>query len=316
MIRWFVIFAVVLLPLCLILRDQCAQHGELRGPQDSEVTRVAPKTLIFHGTDLMRQNLLAGMAFVTPQGFPGTVPWGPMHEIGKNDLYPLDYLLHYHPVEFLKMCLERYEREIEGYSLDFYKRERIKGKLQDLERLEVHFREKPFSVYMKWLDGARLAGSALYVEGENKNKLLARGKGALGIFGVQERYVDGADAKNSGRYTIAQFGVYLGTKRTMASMLRAQERGALFVEYHGEFKVPELRYKDHDPICYKFVRKPYDPPEEEGVNELTIYIDKETWLQVGSVIRDTKGDVLAEYFFRNIQINPEFKKDQFTRAGL
>jgi outer membrane lipoprotein-sorting protein len=39
-------------------------------------------------------------------------------------------------------------------------------------------------------------------------------------------------------------------------------------------------------------------------------------LQVGSVLLDSKGQVIAEYFFRDIEINPTFDKDQFTRKAL
>jgi len=312
MIRWFWLF----LPICLILQDQRSQIAENRDLQDVVDEKVEVKQQVLEGIPLKRQLLLGSLAISPNQGFPCSLPWGPMHEIGKNDLYPVDYLLYYHPVEFLQMCVDRYEREVEGYSAEFYKREQIKGKLQPLEILDVHFREKPFSVYMKWTTGARLAASALYVKGENKNKLLARGKGILSPLGVFEKDVDAPDAKNSGRYTIDHFGIHLGTKRTIASMHKAQERGALHVEYMGEFRVPELRDKDYDPICYKFVRKPYEPPEEEDVNEMTIYIDQKTWLQVGSVLRDSKGDLIAEYFFRNIKLNPQFHKDQFTRAAL
>src|SRR5207245_1578533 len=126
----------------------------------------------------------------------------------------------------------------------------------------------------------------------NKGKLLARGANLKYLAGVWQKDVDGAEAKSNGRYTIDQFGIFLGTKRTLANMRKAKERGKLHVTYEGRQKVPQLG----DRVCYTFVRTPYDPPEEEGVNELTIYIDEENWLQVGSVLKDVHGHLIAEYF--------------------
>jgi hypothetical protein len=286
------------------------------GPQPPvEVTELQPQTRVvqpaprvLQGKELTRQELLAALAWVPGQGV-GSIPWMPLFQVGSKGLFPLEILLHYHPILFLEDCLARYENEVEGYTTTFYKQERIAGKLKPLEKLDIHFREEPFSVHMKWLEGAHLAQSVLYVEGENNGNMLAK---ARFIPIPVSRSKDGPDAKASSRYTIDQFGIYLGAKRTVTAMRDARRRGELHVRYEGLFKVPEL----NDRPCYKFVRSPYRPLEEEGVNELTIYIDQKTGMQLGSVLKDDQGELLASYFFADIQVNPEFKANQFQRSGL
>src|SRR5205814_910774 len=113
-------------------------------------------------------------------------------------------------------------------------------------------KEEPFSVYFHWLEGAGLAKKVLFIKGENNNKLLALLSGPFSLLPLQERAVDGPDAKKTGRYTIDQFGIYLGTKRTVASMKKAQEHGGLYLDYKGVINVPQLG----DRPCYTFVRKP------------------------------------------------------------
>src|SRR5207244_1422407 len=72
------------------------------------------------------------------------------------------------PVAFLEKCLERFDQEgIQGYSCVMHKQERIDGKLQPSEDVELFVRTQPYSVLMRWLHGQRKADSALYVEGEN-----------------------------------------------------------------------------------------------------------------------------------------------------
>lgn len=268
------------------------------------------------GDELLRQELLATLASLPGPGYPAALPWIPLYQVGVRDVVPLENLLHNQPVAFLESCLERYRHEVQGYSLTFLKRERIGGKLHPAvggyEVTRVHFREHPFSVHMTWLEHPRLASKVLFVEGENGGKMLARSSGRFLSALVVTRDVDGPDARQSARYTVNEFGFYLAMRRSVDAMRAAQARGALHVAYHGLVSLPEVG----DRPCDKFVRTPYEPPEEDGVNELTLYVDRETGLQVGSVLRDVEGCLIGEYFFRDITLNPTFPPDQFRRAGF
>ena len=227
-------------------------------------------------------------------------------EIGNSTVSSLENLLATQPTQFLQNCLDRYDREVHGYTVLFRKQERIRGKLQTLEKIQVEFREKPYSVVFNWKEGAGLASKVMYVEGENDNKMLAR---AIFTF---KKDPEGAEATANSHYTIKQFGMKLALERTLASMRKAEANGTLHLKYLGHVRVPEL----HDRLCYKFIRTPYDPPENHGVNELIIYIDKELELQVGSVLRDSKGELISQYFFADVHLNPEYTKEQFTAKGF
>lgn len=224
----------------------------------------------------------------------------------------VESLLRRDAPRFLQMCIERYDQQIHSYSCILQKQERIHGKLLPVEIVEAHFREQPFSVFMNWKKGAGRAQRTLYVEGENNNQLLARPAGLLASLGVFARDVNSPEIKAAGRYTITEFGMKLGTLRTLKPMLEARKRGALHIRYEGIFRVPETG----DRLCYKLVRTPYEPRDGEDLNELTIYIDVETWLQVGSVLKDSQGQLIAEYFFRSIHLNTSFETHQFSREAL
>ena len=101
-------------------------------------------------------------------------------------------------------------------------------------------------------------------------------------------------------------------ERTLASWVCAQKRGCLHIEYLGLKPIPELNNR----VCYILHRTGYDKPEHDGVTDLVAYIDKETWLHTGSVLRDAKGELIAAYFFRDVQINPSFPANIFTRQGM
>ena len=315
--RWLVVIVVAAVPVVLY-----AVYRDRGGPEDNgsarerQVETKPPAPLVLSETDRVRQDLLATLSLSPGGGFPGALPWNALREIGERGGYPLENLLHSSPVTFLEMSLDRYKREVHGYSLTFRKRERIAGKLYPAEKdkyetVEVHFREQPFSVYFNWVQEPKLAQKVLYVRGQNNGQMLARPRGPLG-FVVVSREVNSADAKASGRYTIDQFGLYLAMERSVQNMRNAEARGALHLKYDGVVTLAEIG----DRPCYKFVRKPYDPPEEDGVYEMTLYVDTETWLQVGSVLKDREGNLIAEYYFSDIRVNPEFDEKQFTRNAI
>lgn len=243
----------------------------------------------------------------------------PKVELAQAD--EMEKLAKQDPVGFLENCLRRYKRTVKGYTLTFEKQERLGGKIQPTEIIAATFRQEPFSVRFKWEKGAGLADAVAYVEGENidkvdnKNKsmMLVRPTGFLAkIKPSVQRDPNGKDAQKSSRYAITEFGLEKGTVRTWNTWKAAQEAGQLHVAYEGVVTVKEAG----DRPCYKLHRTQYAKPEEDGVSELTLYVDKETWLQVGSELKTEDGKWIARYFFRDIVLNPEFPGDAFKEAGL
>jgi len=217
------------------------------------------------------------------------------------------------PVAFLQACIRRYDREVKGYHCILHKQERLQGTLQPSETIACDFREDPFSVLMDWREGTRLAKRTLYVKGENKDNILVKPAGLLALAGVVERDPLGTDAKKSSRVPITEFGIRIGMGHALAPGEAAQKQNALHVEFLGEAKVKEAG----DRVCWKLHRKDYKKPEDiDGVADAVFYYDKETWLQVGTTLKDADGKLLGEYWFRDIQLNPDFKAGTFSREAV
>ena len=216
------------------------------------------------------------------------------------------------PIAFLEACIRRYDREVKGYTAILRKQERIDGELQRSEIIEVAFREDPFSVLMKWKEGARRATAVLYVKGENGDKLLVRPAGVFAVAGIVVRDPNGPDARKAGRYPLPEFGIKIGMQRTLTSWEKARKNKTLHIEFLGVKRVPEAG----DRPCWVLRRTGYTRPEEDGIAQLTTYIDKETWLQLGTVLKTSKGQLVGEYFFRDVKTNPDFPPGTFTRDAL
>src|SRR5262245_10061745 len=100
--------------------------------------------------------------------------------------------------------------------------------------------------------------------------------------------------------------------RALAIWKEAKADGALHVEFLDTQKVQQAG----DRPCWVLKRSKYKKPENDGVTETTLYIDKETWLQVGSIVRGEDGKLIGEYYFRDIELNPKFDDEQFQRGAL
>jgi hypothetical protein len=217
------------------------------------------------------------------------------------------------PVAQLGECLERYNQEhVNGYSLIMHKQERIGGVLQPSEDVQVHYQAKPHSVFMHWLNGARLADSVVYVEGANNGQMLVHPAGIAGrLVKVVTRDPEGEEAKQSGRYPITQFGIKEMLSRSVKSWQAAKDSGNCRIEYLGVRKLREAGER----LCY-VLRRTCNPPDPDGVAEITIYLDKETCFEIGTVLKDAEGKLLGEYIYRDINLNPTFKKNQFEASAL
>jgi hypothetical protein len=216
------------------------------------------------------------------------------------------------PIAFLEDTIRRYDRKVRGYTCTLIKEERVGGKVQPRERIACKFREKPFSVLMDWKEGIGLAKKTLYVAGENDGKLLAMPAGWRRIAGIQSRDVKSADAMKTSRFPITEFGLKKGVVAALVPWKNAKKRGDLKVIYGGLKRLPELNKRP----CWEMKRVGYPKPEDDGVTEATFYFDMENWLMIGTVLRGEEGQLIAKYYFNDVELNPEFDEDTFTRKAL
>jgi hypothetical protein len=216
----------------------------------------------------------------------------------------VESLIKSDPIAFLRDALIRYRKEVHGYYCTLQKQERIKGKLGPGEVIGVAFREQPFSALLHWqTPPLGMADRALYVDGQNGGKALARGK-ILHIVHHRDPY--SADATNASRYALPEFGIAKGTERTLTAWEHAAARGALKFEYLGIRPLPEAGGVP----CY-VLRRTCEPPEDDGVATVDVSFDTVHWLQVGNVLTTAGRELVAAYYFRDLNLNPAFPPDQF-----
>ncbi len=246
----------------------------------------------------------------------------------------LEELARTDPVALLDVCRRR-AAQLHGYKAMLVKRERVHGKLFDEEVIRTWVRAEPYSVLMIWDKGAHeTLGTAtegtLYVAGENNGKIKVWRPSARFL----PKFLDihptdpHSPARSQSRYAITEGGLLHAPERTYRAWSDVKARGRLHTSYEGKRKVDEVGGR----ACYVITRTsdpptidPFlmteEPPDPKGrvadtSKTVTLMIDAETLLQVGSRITNPAGELVGEYYFKGVELNPHFAADQFKPSAL
>ncbi len=212
-----------------------------------------------------------------------------------------------------------------GFTAEFRKRERMGGKLADEEVIRVAVQDDPYSVLMVWQQGGGAGQGTLYVNGQNGGKMKVWMFRKL----IQDVPPQGFMPKQSARYTIEEFGLVQSTRRTLLAWTEAKKAGELTYEYVGRKAVPEAGGRE----CFILKRTcpadqidPFvtggpkvdvtDKNRKDSFRTVTVYLDCETRLQVGTEQHRHDGELIASYWFRDVKLNAEFDADTFTTKSF
>ncbi len=236
--------------------------------------------------------------------------------VAKPTPHPLDDAL-----ETARRGLENIQSNVTDYSAIMVKRERVDGKLQKPEYMQVKVRSEgvsktggiiPFSVYMKFIKPRACAGrEVIWVKGRNNNQLCAHeGSGLLSLKRLNLE-PDGWVAMKGQRYPIYEAGMENLVVKLIEKAERDKAAGQCNVEYRDGVKINGRECSVIE-VTHPDQRAPYD------FHIAKVYIDKElrlpiryqahTWPEPGS----TKPLLLEEYTYLNVKINQGFTDQDFN----
>jgi len=237
----------------------------------------------------------------TPAPAPTLTPTLELGQLGKTD-----------PVAFLERCRDKTKREVRSTRGTVLMRERVQGTVGPQQRILFSFRDEPHSIRMEWKEGVKLARKTLYVAGQNDGHMLVQPAGWRSLAGIVLRKPDSEDAMSCSRVPITNFGMQKTIESTIRAWKAARDRGDLHVAFSGPSTIPQLG----DRPVWELKRTGYKAPEDDGIVQSTFYVDTQTCLQVGIHLLGEGDGLVGSYYFRDLEINPTFDKDTFTREGL
>jgi hypothetical protein len=194
---------------------------------------------------------------------------------------------------------------VNDYTGVFHKQERIDGKLEEGETALFKF-QKPFKVYMKFIDGPSTGTEALYVEGSCQNKLLVRRGGILGVmtFSLDPR---GSLAMARNRHPVTEIGFGF----LLAELRRNIEQAIRY----GELEIMRLTDDTFNGRPATVVESRILPGggRKYYCARSIIHIDKEMLLPVGNVFYDGEDKMFEDYVFADVKLNAGLTDTDFSR---
>ncbi len=213
-------------------------------------------------------------------------------------------------IEYARQALKKLDG-IRDYSAYFLKRERVDGKLGPLEYAIVKVREKPFSVYMRFVKPESVKGrEALYVKGKHDGMLLAH-EPATDYIGTVKLDPQGGLAMRGQRYPITEAGF-----RNLA--VKLIERGEKEKKRGADCKVTfrkNASINDRPATVIEVLHTRRRPDDE--FYRVRIYIDNELQIPTRYVAHDWPekpgGEpvLLEEYTYLNVKLNQGFTNHDF-----
>jgi len=197
------------------------------------------------------------------------------------------------PVKLLKNSYEA-AKKIKDFTATLTKQEQIKGKLRPQETMKIKFRQKPFSVYLKWIK-PHTGRELIYVEGQNDGKMVAHQPVGPLNFGLKlDPNSPNTQAESRRKITDAGFENAMGQILELTQL--AQKRGDLCISYLG------TETFDNRPVDV-VVRLLPKRRKEYNIYMLVLYIDKGHKIPVKIASYDRDMRMLGLYTYRDVKIN-------------
>lgn len=214
---------------------------------------------------------------------------------------------------FIKEAQRNYQTVVKDYTCVFVARENMKGRANEDQFMLLKFRQEPFSVYMKWLGPARMAGQEVaFVHGKNQNKLKVHSKGILGVAGFVS--VDPADprVREQSRHTIYEAGI--------GNLIESTIRSWDFDKQSGKAVTRIVDAEFDKRACYRIETIRTERLPQTYSHRSVIYLEKHSkypirnenyaWPVPGG---DPNGDLMEVFSYTNLQFNVGLTDREFDK---
>jgi hypothetical protein len=209
------------------------------------------------------------------------------------------------------------------YTCTFYKQERLGSELSEGQIMELKMRHKPFSVYMKWLNGEK-GRELLYVDGEQDNKMIVHPGGwKARIVPSIKLEPDSSLALSESRHPVTMVGLI-----KLSDEIIARRKNEL--EHKCPIRCQLIENETaNDRPCYCFVSVYLDRKTSEEYRKSIQYIDREWLLPIcvknfawpeakQAFANDSALDeatLIEHYAYTELQFNQQLANDDFDRAN-
>lgn len=204
--------------------------------------------------------------------------------------------------------MERIYAAIQDYTSLFRRRERVEGKWKPEETIFLKF-QKPFKFYLRWLDGPHRGREAVYVEGDNDNKVSIHEPRGLARFVTAVLAPDGDRVLKESRFPLSDIGIGRIIE-LIGKGCREEQNGEALSLVEREREIAQGRE------CQRL--EAYAPPGAKDtypLSRILLDVDEELGLPTQVVLYDWDNVVVGEYHYSDVRLNPGLQKADFDTSN-
>ncbi len=205
--------------------------------------------------------------------------------------------------------------KIKDYTAVLTKQETIDGEVQEAQVMDVKVRHEPFSVYVKLRWPRSLAGQeAIYIRGQNDDKVLAHGTGLQKRLGTLKLDPSGFVTMRGNKYPITEMGLLNLIDKLVEVGERDVKFGECTVEYFENVKMDDrdcTMIKVTHPVPRKSFR--FHIAQIVVDNELNVPLryDSYDWpTEPGK-----EAQLIEAYVYQKLQLNVGLTDEDFSTAN-
>ena len=210
-------------------------------------------------------------------------------------------------LRLLELAEERYA-EIQDYTAILLTQERIGGILRPEHAVLLKF-ARPFSVYLRWLDGPAQGREGLFVAGAWGDRFLVQEK--QGLASLVTAAISPRDPRilERSRHPVTNIGLGRLLEIVGEDARRAARNGVLAVVDHGIHVVAGRPARQVEGIL------PRDPEASYYCHRVILAFDLQHHLPLRVVVYDWAGHLVEQYTYTDLRLNPGFAPRDFDPAN-
>jgi hypothetical protein len=175
--------------------------------------------------------------------------------------------------------------------------ERIDGQLEPEQVMLLKF-QRPFKVYMRWVEGRAVGREGLYVAGENDGKFVVADRSGLAKFFTARLDPQDPRILARTRHTVTDLGIGRMLEIVGQSVRPAMRSGTLSVVDHGVGQVADRPARQVEAILPESARATHYG------RRVHLAFDEATRLPIRVMVYDWDDQLLEDYTYRKLATNP------------
>ena len=192
-------------------------------------------------------------------------------------------------------------KELSDYTCRLDKKVNKTGRIYHDPDISVKYK-KPGHYYFRWEEGRFRGREVIYVDGENKDKLLAH-PGGLFWFITLRLDPEGREAMRRNHHSLRESGIEKIIKIIEKDFDRSRKTGLGTIKF--------LEEKSIDGRSVRVIGCEFPESEEFYSHKIILYFDKELKLPIKVTVFDWTDTLYEEYYFRDLKVNMGIEETDF-----